>query len=93
MSGPARCEDRILICAGPVTLLCRKITAIRGGTCIKGLRRAAQFRQRIQVWILLLPGRRPGILSRTAAAIRRKAGRIFPGVTAFAKADSRIPAQ
>lgn len=77
MSGPARCEDRILICVGPVTHLGRKITAIKGGTCIKGLRRAAQFRQRIQVWIILLPGRRPGILFMTAAAIRNKAAWIF----------------
>lgn len=55
-SGPARCAGRILICAGPVTLLCRKITAIEGGTCIKGLRRTAQFQQRIPIRMLLLPG-------------------------------------
>ena len=93
-SEPARCAARILICAGPVTLLCRKITAIEEGACLKGkgLRRAAQFRQRIPVWIILLPGSRPGILFRTAAAIRSKAGRILPGVTASAKAGSRIPA-
>ena len=116
-SGPARCAGRILICAGPVTLLCRKITAIEGGTCIKGLRRTAQFQQRIPIRMLLLPGSqwmkwrlmnlrtmehmrrlfpgsRPGILTasfRTAAAFRSKTGRIFPGVTASAKAGSRIP--
>lgn len=40
------------------------------------------------------PGSRPGILTasfRTAAAFRSKTGRIFPGVTASAKAGSRIP--
>ena len=92
MSGPARCAARILICAEPVTLLGRKITAIKGGTCIKELRRPAQFRQRIQVWIILLPSRCLGILFRTAAAICSKTDRIFPGVTASAKAGSRIPA-
>lgn len=91
-SGLVRCAARILICAGPVMLLFRKITDIEEGTCIKGVRRTAQFRQRIPVWIILLPGRRPGILFRTAAAIHSKAGRIFPGVTASAKAGSRIPA-